>query len=87
MNEIIWKYGLSLCIIFTLIMLFASVIIMQPASYKDIRQDLNSIQTHQTALENYLINSQTTLKYINDNCKVTQDNNDVTILTCLKVKQ
>ena len=50
-------------------------------------QDLNVLKSNDLAMAQYIQYNSQTLEYINNNCKITSDNNEITVLTCIKVKQ
>ena len=51
-----------------------------------IQNDLNILKSNDSAFAQYIVQNSQTLEYLNKNCKVTSDNNEVTVLTCIKVK-
>ena len=50
-------------------------------------KDTNQLLSNDVAMANYIQANSTTMQYLNENCKQTQDNNETITLTCLKVKQ
>jgi len=55
--------------------------------YDYLANDLNVLKSNDLAMVQYIQYNSQTLEYINNNCRVTSDNNEVTVLTCIKVKQ
>ena len=52
-----------------------------------VKDDTNALLANDLAMAQYIQYNSQTLEYINNNCKVTSDTNEVTVLTCIKVKQ
>jgi len=52
-----------------------------------VKDDTNALLANDLAMAQYIQYNSQTLEYINNNCKVTSDNNEITVLTCIKVKQ
>jgi len=73
------------------IALIMSILFMQIQSVgvgtNTLIQDLNVLKSNDLAMVQYIQYNSQTLEYINNNCRVTSDNNEVTVLTCIKVKQ
>lgn len=53
---------------------------------KTFASDLNVLKSNDLAFAQYITANSQTLEYLNKNCKVTSDTNEVTVLTCLKAK-
>ena len=52
-----------------------------------VKDDTNALLANDLAMAQYIQYNSQTLEYINNNCKVTSDTNEITVLTCIKVKQ
>jgi hypothetical protein len=52
-----------------------------------VQSDLNVLKSNDLGFAQYIIQNSQTLDYLNKNCRVTSDTNEITILTCLKVKE
>jgi hypothetical protein len=48
--------------------------------------DTNILKNNDLGFANYIQANANTLTYINENCKVTKDTNEITELTCIKSK-
>ena len=49
-----------------------------------IAKDTNTLIANDSAFAQYIVQNSQTLEYLNKNCKVTSDTNEVTVLTCIK---
>jgi len=52
----------------------------------EVLNDTNTLKNNDIGFVNYIQSNATTLQYINENCKVTNDTNEITVLTCIKPK-
>ena len=52
-----------------------------------VKDDTNALLANDLAMAQYIQYNSQTLEYINNNCKITSDTNEITVLTCIKVKQ
>jgi len=55
--------------------------------FQTLAKDTNTLLNNDVAMANYIQANSTTMQYLNENCKQTNDNNTTITLTCLKVKQ
>jgi hypothetical protein len=54
--------------------------------FSSLSNDLNILKSNDLGFANYIQANANTLTYINENCKVTKDTNEITELTCIKSK-
>jgi len=54
--------------------------------FSSLSNDLNILKNNDLGFANYIQANETTLKYLNENCKVTKDTNEIIELTCIKNK-
>ena len=54
--------------------------------FQTLAKDTNTLLNNDVAMANYIQANSTTMQYLNENCKQTNDNNTTITLTCLKVK-
>lgn len=52
-----------------------------------LANDLNILKSNDLTMAQYIQYNSQTLEYLNKNCKITNDTNEVTVLTCIKVKE
>jgi hypothetical protein len=84
-GKTLFLYG-GLCAITLIIALSIYVCWNTQTQVQTISKDINTILIRMDAQDNYIQQNSNTLTYINQNCKVTNDTNELTVLTCLKVK-
>lgn len=73
-----------LTMLFSLITLGA--VVYNQGNVTQLVSDTNTLKNNDLAMAEYIQANSNTITYLNENCKVTQDNNDITVLTCIKPK-
>ena len=53
---------------------------------KAIASDLNTLKNNDKGFADYILANSQTTTYLQENCKVTNDTNELTTLTCIKPK-
>lgn len=79
---------MAVIIMWSIVLLFAIVFfnLITSNGIQSMQQDLNVLKNNDIAFADYIKTNSTTLEYLNNNCKITQDNNETTTLICIKVK-
>jgi hypothetical protein len=83
MNEAInGMIGLALIVIIGIAVLG----IYQTTQFNSIKDDLNILKNNDKAFGEYILANSQTTTYLQENCKITNDTNELTTLTCIKPK-
>ena len=83
--------GKTSILIAILIVMVFSIVTLGAVYFNQINvlqlvSDTNTLKQNDLGFAQYIQANANTLKYLNENCKVTKDTNEVTELTCIKNK-